>query len=490
MSKSSDFNPSSWFNNIFFRRIGGNNVYTLTNPDLGSMLSVFTGGYSESNMMLLVQTIPELMFVVNAVASRVKNGVFKLVDKNGEEVTDNALWNKVKERPNWQYSFQDFVWHAVVDRLVTGNRYGYSHIPSTMTVKHKNIVSLWLLPPHYVFMVMKTPRPSYLTTEKASDYIDHYHYNGGDTMSDITPEYVVHDIYMKLGDATDIITGKGISPFKAGEKPLSNLTAVYCARNVIYVRRGASGMVVSAAKDASGTVALTPDEKKEVQDDIQERFGLGGGQSPWGVTNQPVAWVKMGSEIRDLEPFRETEASCAALCGIIGVPTSLMPKGTDAKFANLDIAERNIYENVIFAEADDICRFLTELGRFNELGYKVTVSFDHVTALQDDAYKSAQAVLATAQAAIELEAAGMITTNEGREMLDREAVEGGDEFAEDEGDVDVNTPPVDPSTLPAPEATETVPGEKPVKRKKTGLILFGKKLKLKKKGRFLNDVGN
>ena len=167
-----------------------------------------------------------------------------------------------------------------------------------------------------------------------------------------------------------------------------------------------------------------------------------------------------------------------------------MPKGTDAKFANLDIAERNIYENVIFAEADDICRFLTELGRFNELGYKVTVSFDHVTALQDDAYKSAQAVLATAQAAIELEAAGMITTNEGREMLDREAVEGGDEFAEDEGDVDVNTTPVDPSTLPAPEETETVPGEKPVKRKKTGLILFGKKLKPKKKGRFLNDVGN
>ena len=490
MSKSFGFNPSSWFNDIFFSRQGGNNVYTLTNPDIGNMLSVFTGGYSESNMMLLVQTIPEFMFVVNAVASRVKNGVFKLVDKDGNEVTDNKLWNKIKERPNWQFSFEEFIWHAVVDRLVTGNRYGYSYIPSTMAVKHKNIQALWLLPPHYVFMVMKTPRPSYLTTLQASDYIDHYHYNGGDTMSDITPEYVVHDVYMKLGDATDIITGKGISPFKAGEKPLSNLTAVYCARNVIYVKRGASGMVVSAAKDAGGSVALTPGEKKEVQEDIQERFGLGGGQSPWGVTNQPVAWVKMGANINELEPFRETEASCAALCGIIGVPIALMPKGEDAKFSNLDIAERNIYENVIFAEATSICKFLTTLGRFDELEYKIDVSFDHVSALQDDALKFAQAGLATAQAAIELEAAGMITTNEAREMIDREAVEGGDIFSEDEGQVDENTPGVDPSTLPPAEETETVPGEKPVKAKKKALILFGKKLKSKKKLRFFANVGN
>lgn len=433
MSRFSFGNPSSWFNNVFFAERGGDFIYSLTNPGLPDFKSVFNDGYSEANMMLLFQIIPEFFFPVNAIAGRVKQGDYKLIDKDGKVVTDNNLWNKMlNDGPNWQYSFDDFIWHAVADRLVTGNRYGYAYTPSTLKLKHANIEALWLLPPHYTYPHMNPVRPSYLTTTKASEYVQYYQYTGGgDTMSQIPTDRVIHDIWMKMGDASDIITGKGISPFKAGEKPMSNIAAGYVARNAIFVKGGPMGAIVSAARDDAGTVAWTPEQKEEVIKDINTRYGFGAGQSPFAVTNQPLDYIKMGSTIKELEPFRENEASAAALCGIVGVPVALMPKGTDAKYSNLDISERNLYENVIFAEAESICKFLQRLGRFDELGYTIVVSFDHVTCLQDDALKFAQAYKSKVDASMQLYKDGLITYNEMRVDIGKEPIDGGDKYREE-----------------------------------------------------------
>lgn len=386
--------------------------------------------------MTLVQSIPELMFVCNAVASRVKNGVYSLVsDKDGSEIEDNALWNKITANgPNWQYKFDEFIWHAVMHRLATGNRYGFSFSPSTRKLKHETIMAFWLLPPHYTTPKMKLPRPSYLTTLSASDYIEFYEYFGGGQGDKFTPEYITHDIFMKMGDSSDIISGKGVSPFKAGEYPLSNLVAVYAARNVIYVKRGPLGAIVGSAKDDAGSVALTTEQKDEAIQDLIGRFGFGQNQMPFAFTGQPIDYKKFGSTIQELEPFRETEASAAALCGIMGIPVSLMPKGAEAKFSNLDIGERNIYENVIFAEAESICKFLTNLGHFHEVGAHVVVNFDHVTCLQDDALKNAQALQANAIAANILFQNGHITENELRARIGEDAVEGGDSYVVGDND--------------------------------------------------------
>lgn len=475
MAKQFGFNPSSWFNNIFFGKEGNDYVYTLTNPNLGDMISALRGGYSEANMMLLVQTLPEFFFVINAVASRVKNGVFRLVDKDGNKVEDNPLWNKiVREGPNWMFDFDSFIWHSVAHRLVTGNRYGFSYVPSTLKRKHSNIQALWLIPPHYTMIIMKAQRPSYLTTTKSEDYIDHYHYTGGDAMSDLTPDSVVHEVFMKMGDATDIVTGKGISPFKAGEKPLANLGAVYIARNTIYVKQGPLGAIVSGAKDAAGATALSPEDKKEAISDLQNRFGINGQQSPFAFTSQPLSYIKMGSSINELEPFKETEASCAALCAIIGIPSVLMPRGSDAKFMNLDIAERNFYENVIFAEGEAMCNFLTKMGMFGEIGCHVEVSFDHVTCLQDDALKFGQAFQANAEASMALYDDGIITLNEVRNQVGHDPVENGDDYVVQ----DANGESREGEDI----ELDDDPAETPAKRKKTGAVkLYNGKKTAKKK---------
>ena len=45
---------------------------------------------------------------------------------------------------------------------------------------------------------------------------------------------------------------------------MSNLIAVYEARNVIYVKRGGLGFIVSKKTDATGSIALTDDEKEQL----------------------------------------------------------------------------------------------------------------------------------------------------------------------------------------------------------------------------------
>jgi hypothetical protein len=428
------YNPASWFNNVSFQKKGKDYVYLLTNNGLGEFISCFNGGYSEANMMTMFEAVPEFAAVIDAVASRVKNGTYKLVDKKtGEEIEENKLWNKISTQPNWQFTFKDMLYHAIVYKYCTGNLYGFSYIPETLTIKHANIMAVWLLPAHYVWIKMKAPRPSYLTTLEAKEFIDLYQYNGGDSMSQIKPDYITHQVYLKVGNATDIVQGKGISPFKAAEYPLSNLIAVYKSRNAIYVKHGPLGFLVSKKSDVSGQIALTPDEKKQVRDDLMNDYGVtGGDKSLVGITAQPMEFIKTGANIQELEPFKETLADTAALAGVVGVPMALIPKTEESKFANLDIAERNFYDNKIIPEAEAMCDFLTKLGHFDEIGAKVVVTFDNIKALQDDEVKKAQAFNVTTQATTQLYDDGHITKNQLLEKLGYEGITGGDDYIDEE----------------------------------------------------------
>jgi hypothetical protein len=279
-----------------------------------------------------------------------------------------------------------------------------------------------------------------------------------------------------MGDLSDITQWKGRSPFRATLKNLHNLEAVYEARAKNYREGGPRGMWVNKSSDAGGNVPLSPGQKKEVEEEMMSTYGMGMGQRPFGFTNQPLAFFKTGSNIQELEPFKETEADAAALAGVNQIPMSLLP-GVQSKYSNLDIAERNLYEVKIFSEANALCHFITKLGCFDELGYKVMVNFDTVTCLQDDALKFAQAFQANADGSLALYQAKAITLNQLLKKIGFEAIDGGDDYlTEDES--------IDTTNLTADQ-------EKAVKKamarlKKHPNILWGKPSKNKKQNCFVN----
>jgi len=421
------YSHSSYFDNVDYSREQGSHVYTLTGNS--NALDAIVGAYSETNLMVLLTEIPELFSIVDGIASRVKNGNYMLVDAEGNEVLDNKLWNKITAGPNWQYDFKSFIYHSVIYLYITGNRYAYSFIPSLLKPKHENIQALWMLPSHYVNINMRKQLPSFLTTTKKTEYIESYDYTGDGPLNSISPELVTHQVSLKLGNSSDILTGKGVSVFKAASYPLANIVATYLARGKIFIQGGPLGAIVSKKSDDAGTVAITPQEREKLERDVYSRYGLGKRQKPYAISDVPVEYIKFGDGIKDLMPYEETLADTVAIAGVAGYPMALIPKAAENKQTNLDTAMRDFYVDVIIPESESVCDMLTKAGRFYELGYKVICKFEDIPSLQDDALKQAQAYNTNATAAMQLYTQGHITQNQLLERLNMETITGGDTLA-------------------------------------------------------------
>jgi hypothetical protein len=302
-----------------------------------------------------------------------------------------------------------------------------------MKTRHDNIVSLWVLSSQFVNIKMLANRPNLLFTTKPADYIQYYDYSAMGPVMNIAPEHIVHQFTCKLGNGTDVTSGKGTSIFRAAEYPLANLAAVYSARGKIYIEGGPRGLIISGKTDGVGSrMPLTPDERETAEAQLFDKYGTQPGQKLLKLMDQPVDYLKIGSGIDEMKPFEETLADTVALAAIAGVPMALIPKSSENKQTNLDVATRDFYHDTIIPEAQDICEMLTMAGLFGEVGYKVMVYFDDVPALQDDKLKESQAFKTNVEAATTLYNQGHITQNQLLDRLYMDEVAGGDDYLAEE----------------------------------------------------------
>lgn len=356
------------------------------NQDLGKFVSCLVGGYSEENMLKLFMTIPEVFAPIDTIASAVCSANWELRRiSDNEVVSNNTDWNKLFERPNWKQDWTKLIYNAVVYKYTTGNRYIYTYIPDALAIKMSNIVNLFTLPPQYTTVKVKTDRPNYLVAQSANDLIEYYDYAAGRDRAKIKPEYVIHDAFIDVRggmDEADIVRGR--SPLASCEYPMSNIMAVYEARNVIYVKRGALGFLVSKVSDGSGLVALTPAEKKEALEDYASTYGISRGKSPVGISRIPMEFIKTAMSISELEPFKETDASSDALYAALRVPRELKPRPEGATYENQQKAERRLYTHVAIPEANQLASLIGRACKLKDLGLYLYPSFEHIEALQDD----------------------------------------------------------------------------------------------------------
>lgn len=406
----------------------GNHVYTLSNIDKGDFISCFDGEYSEKNMIKLFENVPEIFAPINAIADRVTKGIWELVKEGTEDVvTNNSQWNKIKSNPNWKQSFNKFIYNTVVYKNVTGNYYFYKYIPEGFKNKFENIVSLWLLPPQHTESKIKANRPKYYYTTQIQDFVEYYVVKIEDYEQNIYPEYVLHEGYIDI----DCNTLKGISPLKAAEYPISNLIAVYKARNAIYNKRGALGAIVNKSTDELGTVALNAKEKKELRDEFNSDFGVTNGKDTIAITSIPIDFVRFGMSIQELMPFEETFADTAAIYSILGVPRSLIPTKEGVTFNNGFTDERKLYADVAIPQAEAIATQLTSFLGLKELGLKIRVRFDHVEALQQDQKINAETQKLITETYTTLYEKGHITKNEMLVQIGSSEVNEGDVYVTD-----------------------------------------------------------
>jgi hypothetical protein len=409
----------------------GNHFYRLTDRDLGVYQSCLAGGYSEANMITLFETIPEVFAPVDVIASRVQNGVFQLKKISTDEVVyDNKKWNQLTNRPNWRQTWESFIYAAVVYKYVCGNRYFYSYLPSTLKKKLDNITALWLLPPQYTEPKIKSNRPTVFTATSTNDVVEYYKVSIPGEPDKLSTDLVYHDAFIHFSLNSDNPL-KGIGPLRSDEMPISNLMAVYQARNAIYVKRGALGFIVGKKADVDGPIPLTPDEKDSIREEMQANYGVTGGRDVVGITDVPIDFVRIAMSIEELQPFEETYASAAAIYGSLGVPRSFIPTKDGPTYTNGPADERKLYQDVIIKNGKEICQILNKVLGLDEIGCYADVSYDHVEVLQDDKKAKADVDKVRSETAITQYKEGLITKNQLLVAIGQEAVTGGDVYITD-----------------------------------------------------------
>jgi hypothetical protein len=416
----------------FTEDIESGRPYLITSDgDFSKILSAIRGTYTDTNLIELFGTVAEIFAPIDAIASRVIAGKFVFKRKaNDEIITDNADLNKILTAPNPFQNFQELLYEAVCYEYVTGKSYLLSTTPETLSrMDYKNLITTYALPSDNVRMVTNK-RIRLFSATKKSDVIEKYELDDGTSEKiPLKPENVLYRKQVNLDWKGKKVEGR--AKLLSAEKPIANIIAVYEARNVIYVKRGALGFLVSKKSDASGNVSLTPDERKAINDELDRRHGLSKKKHLIGLSDAPIDFIRTSMSIQELEPFKETNASASALYAVLGVPRELMPKDDGATFENQKAAERGFYQNVVIPLAKSWCQSLTNFWALDAAGIYLDVDFSQIEVLQANKKENAEVLDKNVTSYTKLYKDGAITYNQWLIALGYEARPGFDKYIQD-----------------------------------------------------------
>lgn len=386
----------NWFQHLFSKKSAENVVEVTekspqasTSPvDRGALLlAALDERKLECNMsyMDMYRCIPEVFFPIEYIASRIAGGNFILKkEKDDSVVWRNKTVNDFLNHPNCAFSWKEFVHDHFVWKLATGT--SFIRAVTAIDVDYRSVLAYWVLPSDRV--QVRAPRqliPLYDVSE-ITDLIASIDIMGAfGRQVEITPKQVMIDrdgIATLLGDYNYNYM-KAHSRLDSLRKNIANLLSVYDARNVIFTKRGGIGYIVSKKMDATGTDALTEAEKKQLVEQNAERYGIGKGQLPYGISDVPIDFVRTNLSIAELQPFDETLADAINIAGAYGVPAVLVPRKDQSTFSNQATAEKTVYASVVIPMAKEFCKMFTSFIGLDKSGLYLDVDFSDVDCMQD-----------------------------------------------------------------------------------------------------------
>lgn len=339
----------------------------------------------------LFNNVPEVFWPIDFIASRIAGADFVLkkvkddtvVWQNGSGV--GKYVNSILTRPNAFMSFREIVYQHFVYRFTTGNAYMRAAMAENLkdASKYMWCTNYWELPADKVQMETFDRNVRLFDIAMKEEVIDYYRLNYGTYgMMRIPTWQVWHDRdgMPKWSTTNDAL--KSESRLSAQSKPISNLIAVYEARNVIYVKRGGIGFLTNLKKDDTGNVALTDSEKKELLEEHFKNYGLKKGQYPYGFSNSPLSFVRTNLSISELQPFDETLYDAITIAAAFGIPSVLVPRKDQSTFSNQATAEKTVYSGTVIPLAKQFCKDFTSFLGLEEKGYYIDCDFSRVDCLQ------------------------------------------------------------------------------------------------------------
>ena len=385
-----------------------------------------------NNFIEMFKTIPEVFWPIDFIAKRISEAHFDL-----KRVKDDSLvWcnrlgaDTILEQPNPIMTWREIVYQHFVYKLATGNAFFRASMADSVgpdAIKFQWCSNYWSLPAHLV--EVKPMEYSYgvpmFGIANIDELIKGYTLDLG-AYSGLTIPY--WQIWHDRDGIPELIRGKGYlkadSRLLSVKKPIANLIAVYEARNVIFLKRGALGFIVAQKVDPTGTVALEPSEKEELRKEFNSKYGLEEGKSPFAITDIPVNFIKTSSSIAEMQPFDETLEDAIKIASVFGIPSVLVPRKDQSTFSNQDTAEKSVYTSVIIPAAKRFCEAITTFLGLKQKGLYLDCDFSDVACLQIGLKESEEVKKLVNERCLSQFNNGLISINDWRSQIHEDALEG------------------------------------------------------------------
>jgi hypothetical protein len=197
--------------------------------------------------------------------------------------------------------------------------------------------------------------------------------------------------------------------------PLSNIARQYEKRNVLLRNLFALGILSMEKSDAMGSLPLDKTEAAEMRDDLKKRH-----EGEVVITDKRTKWDAMSFPTRDLMLYEELTADKQAVIEAFGLNANMFssPTGNGQTFTNVENGEKQAYNATIIPDTEIIYDELTKQLGLDKLNLYLKPSFDHISVLQGDDNKSAQALLHRSQALEKISLQLTLSDDEKRALLE------------------------------------------------------------------------
>lgn len=354
-----------------------------------SVEELFSSPYTCSpNLLTLFQSVPEVFFPIDYIANRIASANFQFKKvKDDSVVWANKSLNQILLRPNCLMTWKQNIYQHFVYKLCLGNSFMRAAMSDSFAnaEKWRYCSNYWVLPADAmeVLPVLGTNIPLFGIAEQ-EEIISGYRLSYGALSTMNIP---AHQVWHDRDGCVSYYSGFGFmksqSRLLSQLKPISNLIAVYEARNVIYVKRGGLGFLINMKQDESGSIAMTEREKKEILQQHYGKYGVGKNQLPYGLSDIPLDFVRTNLTIAELQPFEETLADAISIAGAFGIHAVLVPRKDQSTFSNQATAEKSVYSSVIIPLAKQFCSEFTQFLGLESSGYYLDCDFSDVDCLQE-----------------------------------------------------------------------------------------------------------
>lgn len=330
-----------------------------------------------NNLWHLYNSIPELQAVVNRKSKMIASGQPKLVDMDGNPYEGSHWMKELIKRPTPLMSWDNVIYMTSINYSVTNNAILYA--PARSMGSRKLIV------PISFNNVKINPVKNGLEQVERDGVI-----RGISIPQDNKgnfKDYEIGDlVYMFEPDGINLYDTK--SKLEALKYPLSNLTRQYEKRNVLLRNLFALGILSADNSDGVTSRALDGEDMEEVREDIKKRH-----KDEIIMTDKALKYQSMSFPTKELMLFEEMTADKVAIIDAFGLNTNMFGHwdGKGGTFSNVEGGEKQAYNSTIIPETEQIYDEITLQLGLEKDGLKLIPDFSHISVLQQDDQKQADA---------------------------------------------------------------------------------------------------